>query len=165
MLWCVGYAQASKTAKGDDGEPRLFVSDERSDHTAAFPNGFVVMGIDGKDVRLRVPAGAHLIVGGGFASVDKPRTLLRVTPIAVDYLKDTAGDEESIVDVIADFEVVRDAARLKFRGNVNCTVHDFDSFAANVCPSPSPGTRQPVACQAMIAALSHRTPASSPPAN
>ena len=164
-LWCGGYAEARKASKGDDGEPRLFVSDVQSDHTDTFPNGFVVIGIGDKDVRLRAPAGVHLIVGGTFASVDEPRTLLRVTPIALDYLKDMAGEEESILDVLADFEVVRGARRLRFRGSVNCSVYDFDSFAEAVCPSAASGTAQPLACRAMRASLSRGAPVATPSTN
>lgn len=164
-LWCGGVVEPGNSTSGRKGEQALFVSDEQSEISDAFRHGFVVMGIDDKDIRLRAPAGAHLIIGGEFASTDAPRTLLRVTPVAVDEIKDAMSQEESFISTRVKFEVIRGTDRLHFRGAVFCSVYDFDSFAKNICPSPASSTAQPLACKAMRAAILNRPGASAPAAS
>ncbi len=140
-----------KTRHGEDiADFRQWVrfgTDQQSERTEEYSDGYIDIGLNGEYLRLKSAAGASLALGGAFANDADPRTGLRITPLKVNYIANAHAKGESVIGIRARFELRHGNERRAFVGQVRCSVYDFESYYGNVCT----GTKEKasLACRAL----------------
>ena len=151
-LWCGAYLGQSPLQRRDTApegglDGKRFGSDEASDIVDGHSFGFIDIGLQGHAVRLFAVDGADLMLGGEFASDSLPRTTLRMSRPVVTSVSDARGEGESTIDATATFRLARGDQAREFKGFVACSVHDVESFVANLCDH-APASKR-AACAAL----------------